>query len=70
MYGGGCGTHLSEVAVAAVTLGLGVGDDDLDAGQQFAGLHQAEAVRRAPLHQRHPVVPQRPQVHVHGAGVW
>ena len=38
---------------------------DLDAGQQFARLGEAEAVRCAAFDERHAVVAQRAQVHVH-----
>ena len=42
-----------------------IGDDDVDPGEEFARLHEGERVRRAPLRQRHAVVAQRAQVHVH-----
>ena len=42
-----------------------VGDDDVDAGEELSRLHEGERVRRAPLRQRHAVVPQRAQVAVH-----
>ena len=36
-----------------------VGDDDVDAGEELARLHEGERMRRPPLRQRHAVVPQR-----------
>ena len=42
-----------------------IGDDDVDAGEELARLHEGERVRRAPLRQRHAVVPQRAQVAIH-----
>ena len=42
-----------------------IGDDDVDAGEELARLHECERVRRPPLRQRHAVVPQRAQVAVH-----
>ena len=58
-----------EVAVNALALGLGVHDDDVNPWQQLPGLHEREGVGAAALHQRHPVVSQRPQVHKHCGGV-
>ena len=60
---------LAQVAVPALALGLGVCDDDVDPRQQLPGLHEGEGVGAAALHQRHPVVSQRPQVHKHCGGV-
>ena len=55
--------------VSALSLGLWVGDDDVDAGQEFSGLHEGQRVGGAPLRQRHPVVPKGPEVQVHRRGV-
>ena len=60
---------LAQVAVPALPLGLGVRDDHVDPRQQLAGLHEGEGVGAAPLHQRHPVVSQGPQVNKHGGRV-
>ena len=75
---------LAQVAVPALALGLGVGDDHRDAGQQFAGLHQGQRVRAASFHQRYSVVPEfkqflnpegkskapeRPEINIDGGGV-
>merc|ERR1719361_2620952 len=43
---------LSEVAVPALTLRLGVRDDDIDPGEELAGLHEGEGVGTASLHER------------------
>ena len=50
--------------VPALPLGVGVGDDDVDSGQQLARLHERERVRRAALSQSDAVVPQSAQVDV------
>ena len=60
---------LAQVAVPALALGLGVRDDDVDPRQELAGLHEGEGVGAAPLHQRHPVVSQGPQVNKHSGRV-
>lgn len=60
---------LAQVRVGALPFRVGVGDDDSDAGQKFAALHQRDGMGRTLLHQRHTVVPERARVHVHRAGV-
>ncbi len=55
--------------ISTLALRVGVGDDDVEPGQQLARLHQGQRVRRASLGQRDAVVAQRPQVHVHGRRV-
>ena len=49
---------LAKVAVTALALRLGVRDDDGDAGEQLAGLHQGKGVRAASLDQSDSVVPE------------
>ena len=49
---------LAEVAVTALALRLGVRDDDGDAGEQLAGLHEGKGVRAASLDQSDSVVPE------------
>ena len=61
---------LAQVAVPALTLRLGVCDDHVDAGQEFAGLHEGERVRAAPLHQSDSVVSQSSQINKDSGGVW
>ena len=49
---------LAKVAVTALALRLGVRDDDGDAGEQLAGLHEGKGVRAASLDQSDSVVPE------------
>ena len=49
---------LAKVAVTALALRLGVRDDDGDAGEQLAGLHEGKGVRAASLNQSDTVVPE------------
>lgn len=57
--------NLAEMRIAAVALGVRMGDDDFDAGQQFPGFEQAQRMRTAAFHQRDPIVSQSSQIDVH-----
>ena len=61
---------LSKVAVPALALRLGVRDDDIDAGEKLAGLHEGQGVGTASLHEGYSVMPQSPQVNEDRGGVW
>lgn len=52
------------MGITALTLGVRIGDDDLHARQQLAGLDQTQRVRSTSLNQRDPVVTECPQIHV------
>ena len=55
--------------IRALPSRLRIGNDDLDSGQQFARLHETQAVRAALLHEGDAVVAKRAHIDVHGGGV-
>ena len=57
------------MGVSALALGVGVRDDDVDPGEELAGLHEGQAVGSTPFGQGHPIVPQGAEVDVHGRRV-
>ena len=56
--------------VSALALGVGVGNDDVDARQEFPGLHECERMRSAAFGQRDSVVAESAEIDVDGRRVW